>query len=148
MAWNQTPQNFHKNKKHQTSLQNDSSRDSFESCSSGSTSKSAKPRVMNYERYMTPPHQLSDPGFYLSRSIKSPKTPNKVFEFELSTTQHLRSSPNRHFYEDSSTTDSAPATLNSPLKKYEYNAVPSNIKSENTAGDFILPFIWSLINPT
>jgi hypothetical protein len=90
---------------------------------------------------MQPPHQLSDPGFYLSRSLRSPKaSSNQTFEFELSSTaQYSRSSPNRHFYEDSST-DSAPATLASPLKKYEYNgAVSSNIKSENSAGEF--PFI-------
>lgn len=137
MAWNQSPQQS-KTKKQQNSIQTDSSRDSFESCSSGATSKSPKPRVINYERYMQPPHQLSDPGFYLSRSLKSPKgSKNQTFEFELSSTaQYLRTSPNRHFYEDSSTTtDSAPATLTSPLKKYDYNAVSSNIKSENAAGE-------------
>lgn len=146
MAWNQTPQssNLHKNKQQQNSLQTDSSRDSFESCSSGATSKSPKSRnVMNYERYMQPPHQLSDPGFYLSRSLKSPKaSSNQTFEFELSSpAQYLRSSPNRHFYEDSTTTDSAPATLTSPLKKYEYNAVSSNVKSENSAGEFLVHLI-------
>jgi len=79
-------------------------------------------------------HQMSDPGIYhmavASKSPKSPKSPNsQTFEFELSTTpQHFRSplksvSSNRRQYEDSSTSDSAPSILTSPMKKYEYNAV-------------------------
>lgn len=135
MAWNQ-PSNSHKSKKQQTSLQTDSSRDSFESTSSAASSQSSKARVMNYEKYMQPPHQLSDPGFYLTRSRKSPKASNQIFELELSSTgEHFRSSSNRHFYEDSTTTDSAPATLASPFKKYDYNAVSSSFEPESSAGE-------------
>lgn len=95
-----------------------------------------------YNKYFSPNamHQMSDPGTYymaasssLSKSPNSPKSPNtKKFDFELSTTpddRFSRSSPsksfgsNRRYYEDTSTSDSAPATLASPLKKYEYDYV-------------------------
>lgn len=126
MAW--TPSTFHKSKRQQSSLQTDSSRESFES--SGSGVKSPKTCLMNYEKFMQPLHQHSsdsDPGFYLTKHFKSSE--KKAFDFELSsTTKHLKSSSHRLV--DSLTTDSAPATLNSPMKKCEYNAV----SSENSAG--------------
>lgn len=138
MAWNHLPHHSktHKLTKHQSSLQTDSSRDSFESFSSGNT-KSPKTRTLNYEKYMQPPHQLSDPGFYLSRSMKSPiASNNQTFEFELSSqAQYLKSSPNRHFYEDSALMESAPATLT-----YEFGAVSSKMKSENSAGELFYSF--------
>lgn len=93
-------------------------------------------RKAKHNQYTLPNtmHQMSDPGLYYmavsSRSPKSPKSPNsQKFEFELSTTPQYSRSPlksvacNRHNYQDSSTSDSAPSILNSPIKKIEYGAV-------------------------
>lgn len=94
------------------------------------------PKTVNYGKYCmpNPKHQMSDPGTYhmASSSLKSPKSPrsqnNQVFEFELSCTPHNSRSPhksmapNRHYYADTSTSDSAPATLSSSIK-YDYGAI-------------------------
>lgn len=93
-------------------------------------------RKINYNKYClpNPKHQISDPGTYYNSnvattSLKSPKSPREqTFEFELSTPpQSSRSplknfTPNRRFYDDTSTSDSAPATLVSQ-RKYEFGAV-------------------------
>lgn len=96
-------------------------------------------RKVNYNKYClpNPQHQMSDPGSYYSMassSLKSPKSPNShnaQFDFELSVTpQHSRTplksvASNRRFYEDSSPSDSAPATLvsSSSSRKCEFDAV-------------------------
>ncbi|XP_070498804.1 uncharacterized protein Rgk2 isoform X2 [Chironomus tepperi] len=93
-------------------------------------------RKAKHSQYSLPTtmHQMSDPGLYYmavsSRSPKSPKSPNsQKFEFELSTTPQYSRSPlksvasNHHHYQDSSTSDSAPSILTSPMKKFEYGAV-------------------------
>jgi hypothetical protein len=96
-------------------------------------------RKINYNKYMpNPKHQISDPGTYYNNNmamaspttpLKSPKSPREqTFEFELSTPpQNSRGplkcvAPNRHYYENTSTSDSAPATLVSQ-RKYEFGAV-------------------------
>lgn len=101
-------------------------------------SPSNQTRKVNYNKIClpNPKHQMSDPGSYYSMassSLKSPKSPNShsgKFEFELSVTpQHSRSplksvASNRRYYEDTSTSESAPATLASPSpRKYEFGAV-------------------------
>lgn len=71
-----------------------------------------------YQKYClpNPQHQMSDPGSY-NTSIKSPKSPRgaQTFEFELTSTSECSSkSPMRstcRYYEDSSTSESAPAIL-------------------------------------
>lgn len=98
-------------------------------------------RRINYNKYLpNPKHQISDPGTYYNNiattTLKSPKSPREqIFEFELSAPPHPARSPlksvgmNRRFHEDSSTSDSAPATLVSQ-RKYEFGAVsPSHGES-------------------
>lgn len=104
-------------------------------------------RKVNYGRYClpNPQHQMSDPGTYYSMTStapKSPKSPNaQTFEFELSVTpQHSRSplksvASNRRFYEDTSTSDSAPATLMSSSRKYEFGAVSPKFDNPGVCGD-------------
>lgn len=103
-------------------------------------------RKLNYGRHClpNPKHQMSDPGTYYSlassSAVKSPKSPNaQTFEFELSVTpQHMSRSPlksvapNRRFYEDTSTSDSAPATLMSSARKYEFGAVSPKFDNPGT----------------
>jgi len=110
-------------------------------------------RKVNYGKYClpNPQHQMSDPGTYyssaLSRSPKSPKSPGtQVFEFELSSAPQQQQScrapagrsplkavgSNRRYYEDSSTSDSAPAMLtssSSSRSKYEYGAISPKFDS-------------------
>lgn len=138
MAWNQTTTSFQKSKRQQNSLQTDSSLESFESSSSGAQ-KSSKTCLMNYEN-LAQRSSDSDPGLYLSKNFKPSKTSeNNVFDFELSpTTKNLKSPSHRHFYQESTTTDSASNTLMSPIKKHEYNVVSSSTKSEISAGKLLL----------
>lgn len=116
-------------------------------------------RKSNYGKYCLPTTQMSDPCFYSSRrNPKSPKSPNQNFDFEMSSTSHFSRSPlksnNARFYENNSVaSDSAPATLSSPMKKYEYNIVSSSPTSSstssscNSAGEFSLLIVWSLKIP-
>ncbi|KAG5682220.1 hypothetical protein PVAND_011586 [Polypedilum vanderplanki] len=101
------------------------------------SSSSATRKIKYNNKYCLPNtvHQMSDPGTYL----KSPKSPNSQhFEFELSHTPKYSKAPmktctfNRRFYEDMSNSDSAPATLTSPMKKYEYSFVTP--KHESSSG--------------
>lgn len=89
-------------------------------------------RKVNYNKYClpNPKHQISDPGTYYNNvattALRSPKSSmEKNFDFELSnqTRSPLKSSgSNRRYYEETSTSDSAPATLTSQ-RKYEFGAV-------------------------
>lgn len=91
-------------------------------------------RKINYNKYClpNPMHQLSDPGTYnnmMPNSQKSPSSPAKAFDFELSVTpQHHSRTPqksvasNRRCYEDTSTSDLTPTSLMSP-RKLEFGAV-------------------------
>jgi hypothetical protein len=96
------------------------------------TRKSSSSSVSRkYNKYCQPNamHQMSDPGTYMVKSPKSPSCSSQHFEFELSHTPKYSKSPHkshtssRRYYEDTSTSDSAPATLTSPMKKYEYGAL-------------------------
>lgn len=98
-------------------------------------SPSNQTRKINYNKYClpNPKHQISDPGTYYNNmattALKSPKSPREQnFEFELSTPPNQTRSPlkcvgaNRRYYEDTSTSDSAPATLVSQ-RKYEFGSI-------------------------
>lgn len=126
--------------------------------SSSIAKKCPSSRKINYGKYCLPttPHQLSDPGFYSSRNLKSPKSPSQHFEFELSTPSHFSRSPQKNnirYYDNTATSDSAPATLSSPMKKYDYNFAPPqpcNKSSESSGGEFSLLIVWLLeilLNP-
>lgn len=123
--------------------------------SSSIAKKCPSSRKINYGKYCLPttPHQLSDPGFYSSRNLKSPKSPSQHFEFELSTPSHFTRSPQKNnirYYDNTASSDSAPATLSSPLKKYDYNFAPPqpcNKSSESSAGEFSLLIVWLLEIP-
>lgn len=111
------------------------------SCSAGTIRKSHASQKKNFDKYsMQSTHQMSDPGCYLR---KSPMSPKNKFEFEMLSTK----SPfkNIHYQHENSSTalsDSAPATLSSPMKKYEYNVTASSFpKAENSAGDFFLTLL-------
>lgn len=111
-------------------------------------------RKVSYNRYClpNPKHQMSDPGTYYSMtssSVKSPKSPNaQTFEFELSATpQHSRSplksaAPNRRYYEESSTSDSAPATLTSSPRKYEFGAFSPKFDNPGKCADNFIVFLF------
>jgi hypothetical protein len=146
MSWSRTPPPLSPRKPKQQSWEAptinlyDPNREFFDDSSSSSSAKilnapkkssaSSSSRKMKYNKYCLPStmHQMSDPGTYMVKSPKSPGT-QQHFEFELSTTPKYTKSPlkthtsNRRYYEDTSTSDSAPATLTSPMKKYEYGAV-------------------------
>jgi hypothetical protein len=118
------------------------------SSSAGTIRKSHTNQKKNFDKYsLQSTHQMSDPGCYLR---KSPMSPKNKFEFEMLSTQHFSKSPFKNFHyhqhENSSTalSDSAPATLSSPMKKYEYNLATTSSsssscpKTENSAGEFLL----------
>ena len=157
MSWNQTPMSPRNSKMQQQSWDEtptinlfgahrelyDSSPNMPLASASSQVKKSPtnQSRGINYNKYClpNPKHQISDPGTYYNNSattaLKSPNSPREqTFEFELSTPPHSTRSPlkivgsNRRYYEDSSTSDSAPATLVSQ-RKYEFGAIsPSHGK--------------------
>lgn len=168
MSWSQTPPPLspHKVKSKKQHILSDISTsqcgknyDNSPTTSIGSAKKcpstitATATRKVNYKKYCLPtvPHQMSDPSSSRNNNIKSPKSPsNHHFEFELSSPTHfsLRSSPHnknnmRCYYER--TTDSAPATLSSPMKKYDYNFVVS----DSSAGEKEkISLLLLIINPT
>jgi hypothetical protein len=117
------------------------------SSSAGTIKKSHTGQKKNFDKYsLQSTHQMSDPGCYLR---KSPMSPKNKFEFEMLSTQHFSKSlfKNIHYQHENSSTalsDSAPATLSSPMKKYEYNVTAASSlsfpKTENSAGEFSLLF--------
>jgi hypothetical protein len=125
-SWDEVPKiNFY-----DPSRDKDSGVSSYPGTSLSSMTTKHISKRSGYQKYClpNPQHQMSDPGSYhSSTSIKSPKSPgSQVFEFELtSTPEKLVRSPlrSRHFHEDSSTSDSAPAILS-----YGFDAISPKIQ--------------------
>lgn len=116
------------------------------STSMTSTSKknARKCGVVGYQKFgcaaPNPKHQMSDPGSYhTSNSLKSPKSPgSQVFEFELTSSPDTNRSKSplrasiQHYFEDSSTSDSAPAIMTPQRRnsKFEFGAISPKVEQK------------------
>lgn len=101
---------------------------------------SRKSAVGGFHKYSAPnpKHQMSDPGSYNTyNSLKSPNLAgSQVFEFELTSSPDTMRSPLRqsiqHFFEDSSTSDSAPAIMTPQRRnsKFEFGAISPKVEQK------------------